>query len=194
MRAGRQAQARYANRWIRTRAFQAEEEAGCALWSGVTERPDFTNPRGPWKDSANTDVVYHSGRLRAMPQKPPQLLGSDVLPLSAKLRLLCEPFIGRGREEDESIGSFARRRLGRQVAELLIDAVLSGIYAGDMDQLSLRSAMPQDLIGRYPGSGRTPEALANEIRRCREMTRKPFGVNDEGGSGYAVATILEFLR
>jgi leucyl aminopeptidase len=26
------------------------------------------------------------------------------------------------------------------------------------------------------------------------MVRKPFGVNDEGGSGYAVATILEFLR
>jgi leucyl aminopeptidase len=26
------------------------------------------------------------------------------------------------------------------------------------------------------------------------MVRKPFGVNDEGGSGYAVAAILEFLR
>ncbi len=26
------------------------------------------------------------------------------------------------------------------------------------------------------------------------MVRKPFGVNDEGGSGYAVATILELLR
>ena len=24
---------------------------------------------------------------------------------------------------------------------------------------------------------RTPEALANEIKRCREITRKPFGVN-----------------
>src|ERR671939_1909886 len=24
---------------------------------------------------------------------------------------------------------------------------------------------------------RTPELLANEIRRCREMTNKPFGVN-----------------
>lgn len=102
-------------------------------------RPDVVLPDA----RAERRYVYHSGRLRAMPQKPPQLLGSDVLPLSAKLRLLCEPFIGRGREEDESIGSFARRRLGRQVAELLIDAVLSGIYAGDMDQLSLRSAMPR---------------------------------------------------
>ena len=59
-------QARYATRWVRTRAFAAESEAGCSLWTGVTERPDFTNPRGPFKDSANTDVVYHAGRLLAL--------------------------------------------------------------------------------------------------------------------------------
>lgn len=58
--------ARYVNRWVRTSAFLAEEEAGKALWTGVTERPDFTNPRGPFKDSANTDLVYHAGKLLAL--------------------------------------------------------------------------------------------------------------------------------
>jgi carotenoid cleavage dioxygenase len=58
--------ASYRNRWIRTKAFLAEEEAGRALWKGVTERPDFTNPRGPFKDTANTDLVYHAGRLLAL--------------------------------------------------------------------------------------------------------------------------------
>lgn len=58
--------ARYRNRWVRTKAFAAETEAGCALWTGVTERPDFTNPRGPFKDSANTDLVYHAGKLLAL--------------------------------------------------------------------------------------------------------------------------------
>jgi carotenoid cleavage dioxygenase len=58
--------ASYRNRWVRTKAFLAEEEAGKALWRGVTERPDFTNPRGPFKDSANTDVVFHAGRLYAL--------------------------------------------------------------------------------------------------------------------------------
>jgi carotenoid cleavage dioxygenase len=53
------------NRWIRTRGFVAEADAGRALWSGVTERPDFTNPNGPWKDTANTDVVFHAGKLLA---------------------------------------------------------------------------------------------------------------------------------
>jgi carotenoid cleavage dioxygenase len=58
--------ASYRNRWIRTKAFLAEEAAGEALWTGVTERPDFTNPRGPLKDTANTDVVFHGGRLLAL--------------------------------------------------------------------------------------------------------------------------------
>jgi carotenoid cleavage dioxygenase-like enzyme len=58
--------ASYRNRWVRTRAFAAEQEAGKALWTGVTERPDFTNPRGPFKDSANTDLIYHAGKLLAL--------------------------------------------------------------------------------------------------------------------------------
>ena len=55
--------ATHRNRWIRTAAYLAEEAEGKALWKGVTERPDFTNPRGPLKDTSNTDVVFHNGRL-----------------------------------------------------------------------------------------------------------------------------------
>jgi carotenoid cleavage dioxygenase len=55
--------ASYANRWVRTEAFLAEEKAGESLWTGVTERPDFTNPRGPFKDTSNTDLVFHAGSL-----------------------------------------------------------------------------------------------------------------------------------
>lgn len=58
--------ATYRNRWVRTPAFLAESEAGHALWTGVTERPDFTNPRGPFKDTANTDLVFHAGKLLAL--------------------------------------------------------------------------------------------------------------------------------
>jgi carotenoid cleavage dioxygenase len=39
---------------------------GRALWTGVSERPDFSNPRGPFKDTANTDLVYHGGKLLAL--------------------------------------------------------------------------------------------------------------------------------
>ena len=60
---------RYRNRWVRTKAFEQESAAGKSLWSGLME-----NPAGnPWgnhhglgiKDSANTDVIYHRGKVLA---------------------------------------------------------------------------------------------------------------------------------
>jgi carotenoid cleavage dioxygenase-like enzyme len=60
---------RYRNRWVRTKAFHEESAAGRALWSGLMENPK----RNPWgnqhglqiKDSANTDVIFHDGRVLA---------------------------------------------------------------------------------------------------------------------------------
>ena len=46
-------------------------------------------------------------------------------------------------QEDQSLGEFFRRRVGGEVVENLIEPLLSGIYAGDIDRLSLMSTFPQ---------------------------------------------------
>jgi carotenoid cleavage dioxygenase-like enzyme len=57
----------YRNRWVRTRGFEAEQEAGQSLWGGlmdgpgVSTRPGF-GAHGGLKDTASTDVVVHGGR------------------------------------------------------------------------------------------------------------------------------------
>lgn len=61
--------ARYRNRYVRTRGLEREEQAGGPLWSGMIENP-AGNPRGtarglPFKDTANTDLTYHRGRVLA---------------------------------------------------------------------------------------------------------------------------------
>ena len=58
--------ATYRNRYVRTEALAAETAAGHALWSGINERPDFSHAGGPFKDTANTDLVFHAGRLLAL--------------------------------------------------------------------------------------------------------------------------------
>lgn len=58
--------ATYRNRYVHTEHFEKESEAGESLWTGITERPDFTNPNGVWKDTANTDLVFHANRLLSM--------------------------------------------------------------------------------------------------------------------------------
>ncbi len=60
--------AEYRNRFVRTKGFQAEEEAGGALWAGIAEHPAQSKRPG-WgahggiKDSSSTDVVVHAGRI-----------------------------------------------------------------------------------------------------------------------------------
>ena len=59
--------ASYRNRFIRTRGFQAEQEARGSLWGGLMDgpgvslRPGF-GAHGGLKDSASTDVVVHAGK------------------------------------------------------------------------------------------------------------------------------------
>ncbi|MDF2904115.1 MAG: protoporphyrinogen oxidase, partial [Bacillus sp. (in: firmicutes)] len=45
-------------------------------------------------------------------------------------------------QSDQSLGKFFRRRLGNEVVENLIEPLLAGIYAGDIDNLSLMSLFP----------------------------------------------------
>jgi carotenoid cleavage dioxygenase len=58
--------ARYTRRYVRTEGFAAESEAGEALWGSSTERPDFTRKGAPFKNTANTDLTYHHGKLLAL--------------------------------------------------------------------------------------------------------------------------------
>jgi len=58
----------YRNRFVRTRGFEAEQEAGQSLWGGIMDRFDTSlrpgfGAHGGLKDSSSTDVVVHAGKL-----------------------------------------------------------------------------------------------------------------------------------
>lgn len=58
--------ARYRNRYVRTRGWKIEHEANRAIWTGLQEPPQPDNPHGPSKNTANTALVWHDGRLLAL--------------------------------------------------------------------------------------------------------------------------------
>lgn len=95
-------------------------------------------------ERARRRYLWRAGQLRRLPIRPPEILKSDALSLPARLRLCAEPLISKGPEpSDESVADFFRRRLGERVTEELVDAAISGIYAGDIEALSMRSALPR---------------------------------------------------
>lgn len=59
-------QAYYTNRYVRTPGLARETAVGEALYTGILEPPDFRQPGGPFKNTANTDLVFHDGRLLAL--------------------------------------------------------------------------------------------------------------------------------
>jgi protoporphyrinogen/coproporphyrinogen III oxidase len=98
----------------------------------------------PAAASASRRFIVLGGRLWGLPTSPKGLLGSKVLPLAAKLRLLLEPLSRRGPAGvDESLGDFSRRHLGRTATSSLVDALQTGIWAGDVERLSAASAFPR---------------------------------------------------
>ncbi|HEY1116584.1 MAG TPA: carotenoid oxygenase family protein, partial [Acidimicrobiales bacterium] len=60
--------ATYANRFVRTDGFLAEQEAAQSLWTGMLDLPqnslreDGWGARGRMKDASSTDVVVHGGK------------------------------------------------------------------------------------------------------------------------------------
>nr|WP_283248199.1 protoporphyrinogen oxidase [Bacillus sp. FJAT-50079] len=84
------------------------------------------------------------GAVMGVPTKIGPFITTNLFSVQGKMRAACDLVMPRSKnEEDQSLGHFFRRRLGDEVVENLIEPLLSGIYAGDIDQLSLMSTFPQ---------------------------------------------------
>ncbi len=93
--------------------------------------------------AARRRFVYRNGRLLQVPDSPQALLTSTAISWRGKLRLLMEPWAAAPPPSaDETVFEFAERRLGREIAEALVDTAVSGISAGDSRALSVRSQFP----------------------------------------------------
>ncbi len=147
-------------------------EHGCLLESGPNSALDSTPLIGHLLDqlglareriSANAAArkrfVLRDGALTALPLSPLEFVATPLFSPRAKLRLLCEPFIGRGAADgEESVAQFVRRRLGGEFLDYAINPFVAGVYAGDPEALSVRAAFPRlheleqaygSLIGGY---------------------------------------------
>jgi oxygen-dependent protoporphyrinogen oxidase len=136
--------------------FLATKPWGVALCKdlGLADRLHGTNPR-----QKNT-YVLHKNELQPLPDGLALMVPTDI-PSILKSRLVSWPgkfrmgldFVlpSHNGHHDESLGAFVSRRLGREAYENLIEPLMSGIYAGDGDQLSLRSTFPylHDLEHKY---------------------------------------------
>ncbi len=103
---------------------------------GLAKRRVYAN------EEANRRYILRGGKLRPLPMSPPAFLLCNLFSWKAKLRLCAEPFISPAPEEkEETVAEFVRRRLGQEFLDYAINPFIAGVYAGDPDRLSVRSAV-----------------------------------------------------
>jgi protoporphyrinogen/coproporphyrinogen III oxidase len=127
--------------------------------------------------------VVHRGKLEALPEgffllAPTRFWPFIRTPLfswAGKLRMASELFMPCGEmDDDESLGSFVRRRFGIEALERAVQPLVGGIYASDPDKLSLTATMP-----RFKEMERQQRSVIWAMRS--EQRRRPR--NREIGSG-----------
>lgn len=159
---------------------------------GIASRLCGANPH-----QKNT-YILKQGRLHPLPgglsmmipTRFGEILRTGLISWPGKVRMGLDYWLHSSASNgDESIADFVTRRLGREAYEGLIEPLMSGIYAGDGDQLSLLATFPylRELEQQYGGLIRG--ALAERSRRTAGPERSsPAGqIQTKGQVGHAGA-------
>ncbi len=150
--------------------------------------------------SSETAGIYvlDNGRPVAIPMGPLAFIRSPLLSWRGKLRMLVEPFIpARRDDEDESLGDFASRRLGREALDKFIGPVLGGIYNTDPEKQSIMTTSPvmREMEREYGGLFKGAFARMRQARRDRHngTVRKPRFITFQDGVQTLIDALVERL-
>lgn len=100
----------------------------------------------PSQEDAKIRYLYFDGKLRAAPNKPQDILKSDLLSFGAKIKILKEMWLPPKPFDDlstKSIYEFIQNHFGDEVSDNVVRSALVGIYGGDAKNLSIVKTLPK---------------------------------------------------
>lgn len=135
-------------------------------------------------DNARKRFIYATGELHRLPENGPSFFSSRLISWPGKIRLACELFVSpRTDGADETLADFARRRLGPEALDKLIGPMVSGIFAGNPETMSLRSCFPRinELEQQYGGLIKAMLKLARKKAREKKEGKAVASAAGPGG-------------
>lgn len=184
---------------------------------GLEDQVISSNPDGQgsfvWWDERLHPLP--GGLLLMVPSQIRPFLRSSLLSWKGKARALGDVLMPRSTgADDESLGSFVRRRLGAEVLDRIAEPLVAGIHAADPETMSLRAGFPRFLemeaqhrslilaarrLRRRPansgtthfasfrlGMGQLTSALASSLSRVEIRTGAGVVEMETAGGGYAL--------
>lgn len=105
---------------------------------GLTDEMIYADKAG------NKRYILKNNELYPLPTGASAFFKTKLFSTKAKLRLLAEPFIGKSEDGYyQSISEFVIRRLGQEFLDYAINPFVAGVFAGNSDKLSVKSAFPK---------------------------------------------------
>lgn len=142
---------------------------------GLAEELQGTNPE------CSETFILHQGKLTSIPEGLTMTIPTQFMPILTtrllswpdKLRMAFD-FLTPPKKnaDDESLAGFISRRIGRAAYENLVGPLLSGIYAGDGDRLSLTATFPNLREMEIEHGGLIKGALALRAKRAQMHMKK----------------------
>jgi len=145
-------------------------------------------------DNARKRFIYSGKILNRLPENGPSFLKSKLISWPGKIRLATEMFRpARLDDVDETLADFGRRRLGAEALDKLIAPMVSGIFAGDPETMSLQSCFPRirELEREYGGLIRAMVRLA---KKKRAEIREGKAVASAAGPGGVLTSFHEGIQ
>ena len=147
-------------------------------------------------DNARKRFIFSGGELHRLPEGGPSFLKSGLISWPGKLRLALEPtpFITSAPAGiDETLADFGRRRLGKEALDKLIAPMVSGIFAGDPETMSLISCFPRiaELEREYGGLIRAMIMLAKKKKQDQAAGKV---VSSAAGPGGVLTSFREGIQ
>lgn len=169
-------------------AFLSTKPAAKALSEelGISDQFIGTNPK------VRRSFVVRNGELHPVPEgfymmapgsfKP--FLKSPLFSWHGKLRIAMELFMPRrGRDTDEAVAHFVRRRLGTEAFTRIAQPMIGGIYTSDAENLSLKATFPRFL---------EMEKSHGSIIKALRAQKKQAAQTSQGTSGPRYSLFLSF--
>lgn len=138
-------------------------------------------------DEARKTFILVNGRLVQLPDGLMFLIPTKIMPTlmsplfswGTKLRMAREWFYRPPRQDaDESVAHFVERHFGREMVERLADPLLSGVYGGTADSLSVRAVLPRfvEMEKNYGSLAKASLALRKKMAEWKKSPNAPKSI------------------
>ncbi len=145
--------------------------------------------------SAKRRLIWKDNQWHALPSGLWSAITTPLFTWGDKFRILGEPFRAKGTNPNETLADLVKRRMGNSYLDYAIDPFISGIYAGNPNELVTRYALPKlwNLEQEYGSfiKGAIKKGKLPKTERDKKANKEVFSA--KGGLGRLIEALTEAI-